>query len=47
MEAPEPGGVVNYAIRWVGIKAKYELSVNEQEKAELVEMLDACRGGER
>ncbi len=37
----------DYAIRWIGIKAKYELSVNEQEKAELVEMLDACRGGER
>lgn len=35
----------DYAVRWIGIKAKYELSVNEQEKAALAEMLDTCRGG--
>jgi hypothetical protein len=35
----------DYAVRWIGIKAKYELSVNEQEKAALTEMLDACRDG--
>ena len=34
-----------YAVRWIGIKAKYELSVNEQEKMALAEMLDACTGG--
>ena len=32
----------DYAVRWIGIKDKYDLSVNEQEKAALVEMLDAC-----
>ena len=35
----------DYAVRWIGIKAKYELSVNEQEKAALIEMLDTCKGG--
>ncbi len=35
-----------YAVRWIGIKAKYDLSVNEQEKVALVEMLDTCEGGE-
>jgi Protein of unknown function (DUF1524) len=34
----------NYAVRWIGIKDKYNLSVNEQEKAALVEMLEACEG---
>jgi Protein of unknown function (DUF1524) len=34
----------DYAVRWIGIKDKYDLSVNEQEKAALVEMLDACEG---
>jgi hypothetical protein len=32
----------DYAVRWIGIKDKYDLSVNEQEKAALVEMLGAC-----
>ena len=32
----------DYAVRWIGIKDKYDLSVNEQEKAALLEMLDAC-----
>jgi hypothetical protein len=35
----------DYAIRWVGIKAEYDLSVNSQEKAELEQMLDTCEGG--
>ena len=35
----------DYAVRWIGIKAKYELSVNEQEKAALAEMLGSCKGG--
>jgi hypothetical protein len=34
----------NYAVRWIGIKDKYNLSVNEQEKAALIEMLEACEG---
>jgi hypothetical protein len=34
----------DYAIRWVGIKAEYDLSVNEQEKFALEEMLDTCQG---
>ena len=36
----------DYAIRWVGIKAEYELSVNQQEKAELEQMLGTCQGGQ-
>lgn len=32
----------DYAQRWVQIKAKYRLSVNEQEKVELEEMLGTC-----
>jgi hypothetical protein len=35
----------DYAIRWIGIKDKYDLSVNEQEKGALVEMLDTCESG--
>jgi hypothetical protein len=35
----------DYAIRWVGIKASYHLSVNQQEKAALEQMLDTCNGG--
>jgi hypothetical protein len=31
-------------VRWIGIKDKYDLSVNEQEKAALAEMLDDCEG---
>lgn len=34
-----------YAIRWVGIKAGYDLSVNAQEKAALEKMLGTCEGG--
>ena len=32
----------NYAQRWIEIKVKYELSVNEQEKAALEQMLGTC-----
>ncbi|MGB3635905.1 MAG: HNH endonuclease family protein [Rubrobacteraceae bacterium] len=32
----------SYAKQWIGVKAKYELSVNEQEKQALVEMLNGC-----
>ena len=35
----------DYAVRWIGIKDKYDLSVNEQEKDALVEMLDTCEVG--
>ena len=34
----------DYAERWVDIKAKYDLSVNEQEKETLNQMLDRCAG---
>ena len=32
----------DYATRWVKIKSKYNLSVNEQEKEALTQMLDNC-----
>ena len=32
----------DYAIRWIGIKDKYDLSVNEQEKTTLMDMLSTC-----
>lgn len=32
----------DYAVRWVGIKSKYDLSVNPEEKTALTEMLDTC-----
>ena len=35
----------DYAKRWVQIKGKYDLSVNEQEKRTLVQMLNGCKGG--
>ena len=40
-----PNGAIwcDYAIRWVGIKASYHLSVNQQEKAALEQMLDTCK----
>ena len=34
----------DYAERWVSIKAKYDLSVNEQEKQALEQMLNTCTG---
>ena len=34
----------DYAVRWVGIKSDYGLSVNPEEKDALGEMLDACEG---
>ena len=35
----------DYAERWTSIKAKYDLSINEQEKEELEQMLGTCGGG--
>ena len=35
----------DYAVRWTQIKAKYDLSVNEQEKAALEQMLATCKEG--
>jgi hypothetical protein len=35
----------DYAERWIGIKAKYDLSVNPEEKEALTQMLDGCAGG--
>ncbi len=34
-----------YAVRWIGIKSDYGLSVNPEEKNALTEMLDTCEGG--
>ena len=34
----------DYADRWISIKAKYDLSVNEQEKEALNQMLNTCTG---
>ncbi|HZY64305.1 MAG TPA: HNH endonuclease family protein [Rubrobacteraceae bacterium] len=35
----------DYAKQWTSIKAKYELSVNEQEKQALPQMLGSCESG--
>jgi hypothetical protein len=32
----------DYAERWIGIKAKYDLSVNAEEKTALEDMLGTC-----
>jgi hypothetical protein len=34
----------DYAERWIDIKAKYDLSANEQEKEDLEQMLGTCEG---
>jgi len=34
----------NYAERWIQVKAKYSLSVDEEEKTALQEMLGTCTG---
>ena len=35
----------DYAVRWIGIKSGYGLSVNPEEKDALTGMLDTCEGG--
>ncbi|HVE99819.1 MAG TPA: HNH endonuclease family protein [Rubrobacteraceae bacterium] len=35
----------DYAQRWVGIKDKYDMSINPEEKEALSQMLDGCAGG--
>jgi hypothetical protein len=42
---PDKGEWCDYAERWIGIKAGYDLSVNQQEKAALEEMLATCEEG--
>lgn len=42
---PNEGEWCNYAQLWISIKSKYGLSVNEQEKEELEQMLGTCSGG--
>ena len=42
---PNEGEWCEYAQLWISIKSKYELSVNEQEKEELEQMLGTCSGG--
>ncbi len=39
---PNEDEYCNYAQRWISIKSKYDLSVNEQEKAALEQMLGTC-----
>jgi hypothetical protein len=39
---PNKGEGCDYAERWISIKSKYSLSVNEQEKAALEQMLGSC-----
>ena len=41
-----PNGAIwcDYATRWVEIKASYDLSLNQQEKAALEQMLGTCEG---
>lgn len=41
---PNEAGWCDYAEQWIGVKAKYDLSVNEQEKQALVQMLNTCEG---
>ena len=41
---PNEGEWCDYAERWISIKAKYDLSVNEQEKEALDQMLNTCTG---
>jgi len=35
----------DYAERWITIKAKYDMSINPEEKETLTQMLDSCAGG--
>lgn len=35
----------DFAERWISIKAKYDLSINPEEKEALTQMLDGCAGG--
>jgi hypothetical protein len=35
----------DYAVRWIGIKDKYDMSINPEEKEALSQMLDGCAGG--
>ena len=39
---PNEDEYCDYAQRWISIKSKYDLSVNEQEKAALEQMLGTC-----
>lgn len=42
---PDEGAWCDYSVRWVSVKSTYELSVNEQERAALEEMLATCEAG--
>jgi Protein of unknown function (DUF1524) len=42
---PDKAEWCDYAERWIQLKSKYSLSVNEQEKEALQEMLGTCKGG--
>lgn len=40
---PDEGAWCDYSVRWISVKSSYELSVNEEERASLEEMLQTCR----
>ncbi|MBA2694072.1 MAG: HNH endonuclease [Rubrobacter sp.] len=42
---PDEGAWCDYSVRWVSVKSEYELSVNEEERAALEEMLATCEAG--
>lgn len=42
---PDESAWCDYSIRWIQVKSAYELSVNEQERAALEEMLATCETG--
>ena len=44
-EPPNEDVWCDYAERWIGIKDKYDLSINPEEKEALTQMLYGCAGG--
>lgn len=44
---PNRGVWCDYASRWIRIKAEYDLSVNEQEKSALQQMLGTCEANDQ
>ncbi|MGH3086333.1 MAG: HNH endonuclease family protein [Rubrobacteraceae bacterium] len=43
---PDQRSWCDYSIRWISVKSSYELSVNEQERAALEEMLSTCEASQ-
>jgi hypothetical protein len=42
---PDTTAWCDYAIRWITVKDKYDLSVNQQEHVALEQMLSTCAEG--